>query len=251
MTLEFQGSTYQERVALGKRIAALVLQKYGKKTLAVLIWGPGAVDNPEWKYPSLDILIVVRDGVRTVTKTYLYRGLLISIAYWKETVLLQSSREIRRNWPGWAAWYRTRFVLYERANWLRNLEEAIAANDVADATEAIRSTAWEITQGLAHLRNEDPRVIAADVIWHCLDLADEAQGLVSLHDRRYPKRLIWKESFESPSQPPSFRSFTNFVSEADPLFKEGLVKETERLCEEVLAIARACGVSFESSDLQI
>lgn len=251
MTLETKGYTYSEKVALGRQLAELILQKYGKKTLAVMIWGPGAVDDPTWNYPCLDILAVVRNGVRASSKEYVYRGLPVSVSYWKETNLLQSCKEIGPSWPRWAVWYRKRFVLYERNNWLRNLEAAIAENDKADSTKAIRATAWGITRTLANLKNRNPRVISADLIWQCLDLADDAQKLVYLKERRYPEHFLWSDSVEMQAQPPSFRSFTNFVEGVNPEFKEGLKKETERICEEVLAIARASGVSLESNNLQV
>ena len=48
MTPEVTGFTYQERLGLARQISELILQKYGKKILAVLIWGPGVVENPDW-----------------------------------------------------------------------------------------------------------------------------------------------------------------------------------------------------------
>jgi len=194
-------------------------------------------------------LAVLRNGVRVSSKEYVYRGLPVSVSYWKKTSLLQSCKEIEPSWPSWAVWYRKRFVLYERDNWLRNLEAAISENDKVDSTKAMRATAWGIKRTLANLKNA--RVISADLIWQCLDLADDAQKLVYLKDRRYPEHFLWSDSIKMQSQPPSFRSFTNFVGGVNPEFKEGLKKETERICEEVLAIARASGVSFESNNLQV
>jgi len=83
-TSELRKTAYAEKSSLGKRACELILQKYGRRRVfAVCMWGDETENSQP--YYGLNLLVVVRDGLRIPAQHYLLNGLEVSVYYWEES----------------------------------------------------------------------------------------------------------------------------------------------------------------------
>src|SRR5713226_9485692 len=129
--------SHEKRLELAQTIASRLLDTYKDAVLAVCIYASTAkkLDRP---YSDLEIFCVVTDSIEVKNKLYVHDGLLVEIDYPQESNLLKAATRVGWDWPIQADQYRNRIVLFERDNWLKKLEEAVAENDKTDLTEALR-----------------------------------------------------------------------------------------------------------------
>jgi predicted nucleotidyltransferase len=90
--------SHEQRLEIGRRISARILDTFKENVLAVLITGSTAkaFDRP---YSDLEMTVIVKDSVEIPTKFYVYDGLLIQIDYRQESEFLKAAREPGRDWP--------------------------------------------------------------------------------------------------------------------------------------------------------
>src|SRR5260370_19281544 len=148
--------SHEERVEMGRKIASQIIDSYKDAVLAICIYGSTA-KNLDRPYSDLEIFCVVRDSIEVKNKLYVHDGLLVEIDYPQESNLLKAAARVGWDWPIQADQYRNRIVLFERDNWLKKLEEAVAENDRADFTEELQRATAPMTESLAPVRNRNFR----------------------------------------------------------------------------------------------
>ncbi len=95
--VELRKVSLEEKLSIGRQVCDLVLREYGKRRVhTVCIWGDTAED-PDLPYSALDLLVVVRDGMRLPSEQYVFSGLLVGVYYWQEIQILHRAREFDEN----------------------------------------------------------------------------------------------------------------------------------------------------------
>lgn len=252
MSAALRRFTHEERLSTGRQISKCVLDKYGDNVLAVFVSGSTAkqLDRP---YSDLEMIVVVRDGATIPSKYYVHRGLVVEVDYRQESDFLTAARVLTRNWPMEADQYRNRIVLFERENWTTRLNQAVADNESADASEVLRLAAVELTEDLCVLLNAR---ITGDVVGirsRGRDIAGDAARLVVLLNRRYVTTTswYWKQAFECPWKPKDFEKLVRVSAGFTPATPEEVAEAAERLYSEVIEVARLRGVAIESNELVV
>ena len=146
--------SHEQRLEVGPRICARILETFKESVLAVFITGSTAkaLDRP---FSDLEMTAIVKDSVEIPTKYYVYDGLLIQIDYRQESEFLKAAQEPGRDWPLGADECRNRIVLFERDDWTAKLVKAVRENDAMDFSDALRFAALGMTESLAAVRNAD------------------------------------------------------------------------------------------------
>lgn len=252
MSAEVRRFTHEERLSIGQQISARVLDKYGDSVLVVYICGSTA-KNLDRPYSDLEMIVVVRDGATIPSKYYVHRGLVVEVDYRQESDLLKAARVLTKNWPMEADQYRNRIVLFEREEWTTRLDQAVAENERADASEALRVAAVELTEDLCVLLNAR---ITGDVVGirsRGRDIAGDAARLVFLLNRRYVTTTswYWKQVFECPWKSKGFEKLVRVSAGFTPATPEEVAEAAERLYSEVIEMARLRGVAIESDELAV
>ncbi|OLD04869.1 MAG: hypothetical protein AUJ07_02555 [Crenarchaeota archaeon 13_1_40CM_3_53_5] len=248
--VELRKVSRKERLSIGEQICDLILSQYGRRRVhAVCIWGDTAED-PDLPYSSLDLLVVVRDGIRLPSEQYVFSGLLVGVNYWQEIQILHRAREFDENWPWHTDRLRKRIVLFEKKGWLHKLDRALEESDKADSAEPIRDTALKLVEDFGDLRNAR---LENDESWmkmSCGRIAWSTVTLVFLLDRRY-LRKGWEDVFECQAKPSDFRRLfetaVGFISAS----LEERIQAAEKLFVESLELAGTRGISLTSPQLQI
>jgi len=239
-----------ERLRVSKQVADKVVEEYGKRVLAVFMFGAGA-DRNDWPCPEVEILVVVRGGDSIRSKRYVFQGLSIGLYYWEESRILKTATDFDDDWPNQSSYLRVRTVLFERDGWLRHLEKALAENDRADPSEAIRGSTWKMNKWILYLRSDRSRRDSIETMKDCEAIANNAVNIVYLLNRRYYTESYWKEVFTCPTQPKDFRRLVEVSAGFVPATEEEAAKAAEALGEEILEMVRLKGVSIESSELKV
>jgi kanamycin nucleotidyltransferase len=245
--------SHEERVSLGEKVAADLVARYKAVVLAVLIVGSTA-KKLERPYSDLEMLCVFKDGLEVPPMKYLaHNGLLVEVEFSQESKLLEDARKVSMDWPWYADQYRNRIVLFEKDGWLTKLDQAVAENDKADFTEAIRIAALAMTESLAAVRNaeyvKDRVALRSGAYWMAMDTAK----LVLLLNRRYvlTTSWFWKQAFECPQRPEDFRKLIDtaagFVDSTD----SERVEAVEKLWKQTIKLVLARGISIESTKLAV
>ncbi len=248
--VELRKMSHEEKLSIGQQICDLILGLYGRRRVhAVCIWGDTAED-PDLPYSALDLLVVVRDGMRLLSEQYVFSGLLVGIYYWQEIQILNRAREVDENWPWHTDRYRKRIVLFERKGWLHKLDRALEESDKADSADPIRETALKLVEDFGDLQNARLENDESWVKMSCGRIAWSTVTLVFLLDRRYVRKS-WEDVFECQAKPSDFRRLfgtaVGFISAS----LEERIQATEKLFDESLELARTRGISLTSSQLQI
>src|SRR5207245_2523927 len=128
--------SHEERVELGRKIASQILDTHKDAVLAICIYASTA-KKLDRLYSDLEIFCA-SDGLEVKNKRYVYDGLLVEVDYFQESNFLKEATRVGWDWPLGADQYRNRIVLFERDNWLKKLDKAVAENDSAARAEAWR-----------------------------------------------------------------------------------------------------------------
>ncbi len=244
--------SHGERMEVGRRICARILDTFKDGVLAVFISGSTA-KNLDRPYSDLEMACIVRDNLTVPTKYYVHNGLLVQIDYMEESAFLKAAREPGRDWPLGADQYRNRVVLFERDGWLEKLDEAVRENDQADFKEALRFAALSMTESLAAVRNASFKDDMVDLRTRAFYMAWDTARVVFILNREYvlTTSWYWKQLFKCPQQPKDFRKLISTLAGFASSNWEELVEAVERLWGETMLLVRARGVSIESSDIQV
>src|SRR6267143_4377861 len=242
--------SHEERVELGRKIASQILDTHKDAVLAICIYASTAkkLDRP---YSDLEIFCVASDGLEVKNKRYVYDGLLVEIDYFQESNFLKEATRVGWDWPLGADQYRNRIVLFDRDNWLKKLEEAVAENDRADFTEELRWAILTVTESLAAVRNARIKGDLRDLRTRAFYMAWDAARVVFLCNRKYvlTTSWFWKQLFECQEQPKDFRNLIDIVAGFIESTQPELVDATERLWLETITMIRARVFSIESMDI--
>jgi kanamycin nucleotidyltransferase len=244
--------SHEERVKLGRKIASRILDTYKDAVLTVCIYASTAkrLDRP---YSDLEILCVTTDGLEVKNKRYVYDGLLVEIDYFQASNFLKEAVRVGWDWHLGADQFRNRIVLFERGNWLKELEKAVAENDRADFIEELRWAIMSMTESLATVRNvhfkRDQRVLRT----RAFSMACDAARVVFLYNRKYvlTTSWFWKQLFECKEQPKQFRKLVDIVAGFEKSTSTELVNATEELWRETMQMVQPCGISIESTNITV
>ncbi len=247
--VELRMVSREERISVGRQISELVRRKYGRRVLAVCIWGATA-RTPDRPHSGLDLLVVVRDGVRLPSESYVFNGLPVQISYWQEIGILNRARMFDEDWPWYTGHYRNRIVLFERKAWCRHLDKALEQSDKADSTEAIRDVAFSLIDHFGDLRDDQLESDAAEVMNSSMHIAWDAVKLVFLVNRAYWKKG-WKDVFECPVKPSDFRHLVETAMGITSASREEMIRAAEKLFEEGLEMVRSRGIGTDTSQLRV
>lgn len=239
--------SHEERLELARTIASRLVDTYKDAVLAVCIYASTA-KNLDRPYSDLEIFCVVTDSLEVKNKRYVYDGLLMEIDYFRESNFLKEAARVGWDWPLGADQFRNRIVLFERDNWLKKLEEAVAQNDRADFTEELRWAILTVTESLAAVRNARIKGDLRDLRTRAFYMAWDAARVVFLCNRKYviTTSWFWKQLFECQEQPKDFRNLIDIVAGFIESTQTELVDATEKLWLETMKMARARGLSIES-----
>src|SRR5881396_3414642 len=177
MSVHLGRFTHEQRIEIANRLCKLILEKHRERVLAVCVYGSTAkkLDRP---YSDLEMFVVVRDGDEIPMKRYLYRGLVVGIEYPLESKLLKAASKLDWSWHWEADGYRNRIVLFERDSWLSRLDQAVAVAEKESNTEAVHSSAMNLTKEMTVFQNtlltDDPLVLKSRGV----SLAQAADDLV-------------------------------------------------------------------------
>ncbi len=242
--------THEQRIEIANRLSKLILEKYRERVLAVCVYGSTAkkLDRP---YSDLEMFVAVRDGDEIPMKKYLYRGLVVGIEYPLESKLLKAASKLGWSWPWEADGYRNWIVLFERDSWLSRLDQAAAVAEKANNTEAIQSSAMNLTEEMTVFQNalltDDPLVLKSRGV----SLAQAAGDLVLLLNRRFviTTSWFWKQVFECATRPADLQELVEVLMGVRLSSREQLRRCADKLYSEMMEIVAASGVSLEARDL--
>jgi predicted nucleotidyltransferase len=244
--------SFEERVELGRKIASQIIDSYKDAVLTICIYGSVAkkLDRP---YSDLEILGVVTDNLELTSKIHVYDGLLVEIDYFQESKFLEEAAKRGRDWHLGADMFRNRIVLFERENWLRILEQAVAENDSADLAEELRWATLTMTESLAAVRNAHLKPYHRDLRTRTFYLAWDAARVVFYHNRKYvlTTSWFWKQLFECQEQPKGFRKLVDIVAGFEKSTTSELVDAAEELWRETMSVVQPRGISIESKDIMV
>ena len=242
--------SHEKRLELARTIASRLVDTYKEAVLAVCIYASTA-KNLDRPYSDLEIFCVVTDSLEVKNKRYVYDGLMVEIDYFQESNFLKEAARVGWDWPLGADQFRNRIVLFERDNWLKKLEEAVAQNDRADFTEELRWAVLTVTESLAAVRNARIKGDLRDLRTRAFYMAWDAARVVFLWNRKYvlTTSWFWKQLFECQEQPKDFRNLIDIVAGFIESTQPELVDATEELWLETMKMARARGFSIESMDI--
>ncbi len=240
----------EKRVEVARNITSRVLEKYRDTVLAVYISGSTAkkLDRP---YSDLEMMCVVKDGLEISNKYCLHDGLLVEIDYPQESAFLKAARGPGWDWPIQADQYRNHIVLFDRDGWMGKLAEAVAENERADFTEAIRFAAIAMTESLGAVRNADFKQDRLDLRTRAFYMAWDTARVVFLLNRKYvlTTSWFWKQLFECAHQPKDFRRLVEVVGGFVESSPAQLVAAVEELWQETMVMVRERGVTIESAEI--
>jgi kanamycin nucleotidyltransferase len=242
--------SHEKRLELARTIASRLVDTYREAVLAVCIYASTA-KNLDRPYSDLEIFCVVTDSLEVKNKRYVYDGLMVEIDYFQESNFLKEAARVGWDWPLGADQFRNRIVLFERDNWLKKLEEAVAQNDRADFTEELRWAVLTVTESLAAVRNARIKGDLRDLRTRAFYMAWDAARVVFLCNRKYvlTTSWFWKQLFECQEQPKDFRNLIDIVAGFIESTQTELVDATEKLWLETITMVRARGFSIESMDI--
>jgi hypothetical protein len=244
--------SHEQRLVVGRRICARILETFKEAVLAVLITGSTAkaLDRP---FSDLEMTTIVKDSLELPTKYYVHDGLLVQIDYRQESEFLKSAREPGRDWPLGADECRNRIVLFERDGWTARLDEAVKENDATDFSDAVRFAALRMTESLAAVRNADFKDDLLDLRTRAFYMAWDTARVVYLLNRKYviTTSWYWKQLFECSEQPRELRLLVDIVAGFVNSRRQELVEAAERLWKETMVLVRRRGVSIESSEILV
>ena len=244
--------SHEQRVEVGKKISAKILETFKNDVLAVLIIGSTSksLDRP---FSDLEMDTIVKDTIVIPTKYYVYDGLLVQLDYKQESAFLKEVREPGREWPQWADECRNRIVLFERDNWTQKLVQAVVENDKSDFSEVLRFATLGMTESLAAVRNADLKADLLDLRSRAFWLAWDTARVVYLLNRRFVLTTsgYWKQLFECPEQPKDLRELIEIVAGFTPSDREEIVQASERLWRETMLLVRKRRISIESPEILV
>src|SRR5713226_2651811 len=244
--------SHEKRLELAQTIASRLLDTYKDAVLAVCIYASTA-KNLDRPYSDLEIFCVVTDSLEIKNKRYVYDGLMIEIDYFQESNFLKEATRVGWDWPLGADQYRNRIVLFERNNWLKKLEKAVAENDSADIAEELRWATLTMTESLAAVRNAHLKRDQRDLRTRAFYMAWDTARIVFLYNRKYvlTTSWFWKQLFECRDQPRGFRKLVDVVAGFEKSTNSELVDAAEELWRETMLMVQARGVSIESKDITV
>ncbi len=244
--------SHEERVELGREIASRVVDTYKDAVLAVCIYGSTAkkLDRP---YSDLEIFCVVKDSLEVKNKLYVHDGLLVEIDYLQESSFLKAATQVGWDWPIQADQYRNRIVLFERDNWLKNLENAVAENDRASFAEEVQRACMAMTESLAAVRNANLKGDKRDLRTRAFYMTWDTARVLFLHNRKHvlTTSWFWKQLFECKEQPRGFRKLVDIVAGFEKSTNSELVEATEELWRETMQMVQPTGISVRSTDITV
>ena len=244
--------THEDRLRIARRISDRIVGKYGSTVLAVYVYGSTS-KKLDRAFSDLELIVAVRDRAEIPVKYYLYRGLIVHIAYLKSSNILGAAEKFTDNWHWEADQYRNRIGLYERDGWFRKLDEAVAKNDKVSSVEAIRKSFMMMTESMAFMKNamltnDKVRILTTGRV-----LAEDAARVVLLLNRRYVTTTswFWKVVFDSDKKPKDFKELVEKMSGFVPTSGEEVVASSERLYKEMGELVTHSGVKIERDDLWV
>jgi len=155
------------------------------------------------------------------------------------------------SWHWEADGYRNRIVLFERDSWLSRLDQAVAVAEKESNTEAVHSSAMNLTEEMTVFQNtlltDDPLVLKSRGV----SLAQAAGDLVLLLNRRFviTTSWFWKQVFECTTRPVDLQEIVEVLMGVRPSSREQLRRSADKLYSEMMEIVAASGVSLEARDL--
>ena len=193
------------------------------------------------------------DGLEVKNKRYVYDGLLVEIDYFQESNFLKEAKRVGWDWPLGADQYRNRIVLFERDNWLRILEKAVAENDSADPAEELRWATLTLTESLAAVRNAHIKRNHRDLRTRAFYLAWDTARVVFLHNREYVLTTsgYWEQLFECQEQPKELRKLVDIVAGFVKSTDSELIDAAEELWRETMVMVQPRGISIETIDITV
>jgi hypothetical protein len=196
---------------------------------------------------------VASDGLEVKNKRYVYDGLLVEIDYFQESNFLKEAKRVGWDWPLGADQYRNRIVLFERDNWLKKLEKAVAENDSTDIAEELRWATLTMTESLAAVRNAHIKGDLKDLRTRAFYMAWDTARVVFLLNRKYvlTTSWFWKQLFECRDQPRGFRKLVDVVAGFEKSTDSELVDAAEELWRETILMVEPRGISLESKDVRV
>lgn len=244
--------SHEERVDLGRKIASQIIDSYKDAVLAICIYASTGkkLDRP---YSDLEIFCVATDGLEVKNKRYIYHGLLVEIDYFQASNFLKEATRVGWDWPIGADQYRNRIVLFERDNWLKKLENAVAENDRADFTEELRWAIMSMTETLAAVRNAHLKRDQRDLRTRAFYMAWDTARVVFLHNRKYvlTTSWFWNQLFECQEQPRGFRKLVDLVAGFEKSTNSELVNAAEELWRETMRMVQPHGISVKSTNITV
>jgi hypothetical protein len=244
--------THEERLRIARHISDRVVKKYRNVVLAVYICGSTSkkLDRP---FSDLELIVVIRDRAEIPMKYYLHRGLIIQIEYLKSSSILAGAKQFTDNWPWEADQYRNRIALYERDEWFRKLDEAVARNEKRGSLGAIRKSFTVMTESLAVMRNAILTNDNVGVLSRGRVLAEDAARIILLLNRRYVTTTswLWKIVFDLDEKPKALKELVEKMSGFVPTSEEDVVASSERLYKEIHKLVTNNGVKIEREDLWV
>jgi hypothetical protein len=196
---------------------------------------------------------VATDGLDVKNKRYVYDGLPVEIDYFQASNFLKEATRVGWDWPMGADQYRNRIVLFERDNWLKKLEKAVAENDRADFTEELRWATLTMTESLAAVRNAHFKRDQRDLRTRAFYMAWDTARVVFLHNRKYviTTSRFWKQLFECQEQPKRLRKLIDIVAGFEKSTNTELVDATQELWRQTIMMVQPRGFPIESRKITV
>src|SRR2546425_9684996 len=244
--------SHEKRLELARTIASRLVDTYKEAVLAVCIYASTA-KNLDRPYSDLEIFCVVTDSLEVKNKRYVYDGLMVEIDYFQESNFLKEAARVGWDWPLRADQYRNRIVLFERDNWLKKLEKAVAENDSADIAEELRWAAETMTESLAAVRNAHLKRDQRELRTRAFYMAWDTARVIFLLNRKYvlTTSWFWKQLFECQEQPRGLRKLVDVVAGFEKSTDSQLVDAAEKLWRETILMVEPRGISLESKDIRV
>jgi hypothetical protein len=243
---------FERRFSIGKKISDMIIQKHGKKILAVCMWGLSA-DETEESVSYLDVAAVVKSGQGSIPdKKFVYDGVEVTVTYWPESAFIARAREVDEGWPAYRSRFSSLKVLYEREGWTRHVHSALAESDKGDTTEAIRNVALDIVRHVGILNDDLRKRDMGDIREDCSNLAtSNIILLLLLNHKPWPSGDFRRGISDILSKPADMQSLLDLASGSVSATQGDMVAATLKLTGEMLEMVRLRGIAIQESALTV
>ncbi len=243
---------HRARIEIANRIKKMVLKKYRKYVLGIAIYGSVA-KGEDRKYSDLEMFVVTRKKFAVREYRYVYKSIPIEISYIPEREMLRKARQITPDWPIVADFYRSYRILYQKDDWFRRLERAVASQNQDDFKRAIEKSLVWLHELIGKIKNAYLCNNNSLFLYLASHFGWESIIFLGLINRSYyeSERGIFKKVFEFPILPNDYSRLLETVCHFSATRRKRVYRATLKLYCELGRLASRQGIVLSQKRLSV